>query len=81
MFRFASSLSLIVVWYGNDMQIVCRRATQVDETIDSLTLYSLLSSSLELSKRNIAMILEQVQPLLWIFPLHRNFMIFLLPFV
>ncbi|KHN33472.1 Separin [Glycine soja] len=41
------------------VKIECKRATQVDERIDSLTLYSLLSSSLELSKRNIAMILEQ----------------------
>lgn len=45
------------------MQIECKRATQVDEGIDSLTLYCLLSSSEDLSKSNIAMILEQVQPL------------------
>lgn len=45
------------------MQIECRRAKIVDESVDSPTLYCLLSSSTELSKRNIGMILEQVQPL------------------
>ncbi|CAJ1963611.1 unnamed protein product [Sphenostylis stenocarpa] len=41
------------------VKIQCKRATQVDEKIDSPSLYCLLSSSIQLSKRNIAMILEQ----------------------
>ncbi|KAG4399168.1 hypothetical protein GLYMA_08G184200v4 [Glycine max] len=53
--RLPAPIPVVKQW----VKIVCRRATQVDETIDSLTLYSLLSSSTELSKRNNAMILEQ----------------------
>ncbi|KAK8469090.1 hypothetical protein PHAVU_006G212401 [Phaseolus vulgaris] len=41
------------------VKIECKRATQVDERIDSPSLYCLLSSSMQLSKRNIGVILEQ----------------------
>ncbi|QHO12072.1 Separase [Arachis hypogaea] len=43
------------------VQIECQQAKQVDEGVDSLTLYSLLSSSTKFSKRNISIMLEQVQ--------------------
>lgn len=46
------------------MQVECRRVKDVDERVDSPTLYCLLSSSTELSKRNIGTVLEQVQPLM-----------------
>jgi separase len=45
------------------MQIECKRVKDVDERADSPSLYSLLSSSTELSKRDIGIILEQVQSL------------------
>ncbi|KAL1336318.1 hypothetical protein HN51_030706 [Arachis hypogaea] len=41
------------------VKIECKQAKQVDEEDDSLTLYSLLSSSTEFSMRNISIILEQ----------------------
>ncbi|XP_014518647.1 separase isoform X1 [Vigna radiata var. radiata] len=41
------------------VKIECKRATQVGERIDSPSLYCILSSSMRLSKRNIAVILEQ----------------------
>ncbi|KAK7328241.1 hypothetical protein VNO77_22343 [Canavalia gladiata] len=53
--RLPAPLPVVKQW----VKIECQRATQVDERVDSLTLYCLLSSSTELSKRNIAMILEQ----------------------
>ncbi|KAK7302457.1 hypothetical protein RJT34_13347 [Clitoria ternatea] len=45
------------------VKIECKRATHVNERIDSPTLHCLLASSTELSKRNIGLILEQVQEL------------------
>ncbi|MED6119530.1 hypothetical protein PIB30_012720 [Stylosanthes scabra] len=41
------------------VKIECKQAKQVDEEVDSPTLYTLLSSSTEFSKRNISIILEQ----------------------
>ncbi|KAI5448524.1 hypothetical protein KIW84_015801 [Lathyrus oleraceus] len=41
------------------VKIECRRVTDVDDKVDSPSLYNLLSSSTELSKRNIGTILEQ----------------------
>ncbi|TKY71312.1 Separase protein [Spatholobus suberectus] len=53
--RLPAPIPVVKQW----VKIECKCATQLDETIDSLTLYCLLSSSTELSKRNIAIILEQ----------------------
>ncbi|RDX78338.1 Separase, partial [Mucuna pruriens] len=53
--RLPAPIPVVKQW----VKIECKRAMQVDERNDSLTLYCLLSSSTELSKRNIAMILEQ----------------------
>ncbi|XP_020220359.1 separase isoform X1 [Cajanus cajan] len=53
--RLPAPIPVVKQW----VKIECKRATQVDEKIDSLTLYCLLSSSTEFSKRNIGMILEQ----------------------
>ncbi|XP_058760955.1 separase-like [Vicia villosa] len=41
------------------VKIECRRVTDVDDKVDPPSLYNLLSSSTELSKRNIGTILEQ----------------------
>ncbi|MED6157431.1 hypothetical protein PIB30_023002 [Stylosanthes scabra] len=41
------------------VKIECKQAKQVDEEVDSPTLYTLLSSSTEFSKRDISIILEQ----------------------
>lgn len=48
----------IVIWYA--IQMECKRVNQVDGKDSSLTLYCLLSSCTELSKRSIGIILEQV---------------------
>ncbi|KAK7412084.1 hypothetical protein VNO78_03531 [Psophocarpus tetragonolobus] len=53
--RMPAPIPVIKQW----VKIECKRATKVDERSDSLTLYCMLSSSIELSKRDIAMILEQ----------------------
>lgn len=57
------SLLISTDCYDMVMQIESKQAEHVDERVDSLTLYSLLSSSTALSKRNISIILEQVQHL------------------
>ncbi|KAI9087156.1 hypothetical protein K1719_030791 [Acacia pycnantha] len=53
--RLAAPMPVVKQW----VKMECKRVKQVDEQSSPLTLYSLLSSSTELSRRNIGMILEQ----------------------
>ncbi|KAI4296272.1 hypothetical protein L6164_036245 [Bauhinia variegata] len=53
--KLPSPIQIVKQW----VKMECRRTKQVDGKDDSLTLYCLMSSSIELSKRNIGIILEQ----------------------
>ncbi|KAJ1434987.1 SEPARIN core domain [Sesbania bispinosa] len=53
--RLPAPIPVVKQW----VKIECRRAKDVDESVDSPSLYCLLSSSIELSKRNLGKILEQ----------------------